>query len=426
MEIDDNFEIDNDLGVGTDITSSILPMGDDEFSALMKGGTPPKPAAPKKDSTPQGKQGSKTPAAAAPTQTPDDDDSTDIDAVDIDDLYKPKKGAKGTKPAAKTAVTGEEGTDDTDTEDTDTTDTTDEGEEMDEESAKAVLSSTYRHLVDNGLWQEVEGDEFDPENITPDQWAEIAVEQATAQAHAAFDELMNRTGKYRAILDHALKNGDPDKIIDLFKEEQVTKAADITTEAGQETMVRRYYKNLLEWDDSDIESTINKLKADKELEKYAKIAQNKYQAHIDKSITAEETQRKQNEKKVEARKQQYAQTMSSAIAQLNLPADSKRFLQKSLLQPTPTKIGTETKSLTPYQAQMMKIQSSPADMLDLLQFVMDKKGYISRVKTQKQNVKNQNSFRIKLNGSSTSGKSGGVNPATRKQSREEETENIFL
>jgi hypothetical protein len=427
-----------DLSNGADdvleLDSQITSLSDEDFDKLMSGEDITEPPAPTKTpAAPSTKEVSPSKGAvkgSAPAKT-DKAAETSSEMEEIDDTTKffaqdptpKKKPGKAAPPpdddeeekADKLPWPNEEEEEEEEDKDKD------KEEELDEETARVMLTNTYNHLVKTGIWKEVEGEGFDPENISAEVYGQIAAQQASEAAHEAFDELMDRTGKYRVILDHSLRNGNPDEIINLFKEEHQINALDPAVPIDQKEMIRKYYKDILEWENDDIETFINKAEADKELEKYSGIARKKYQKHIDTAINTKNTELKAREEKASQDKQLFVDTMSGAIDDLKLPREKADMLKRSLFVPA-FKVSPQ-KTITAFQAQMLNIQQNPEEYLDLIRFVMDKKAYLERASVKKQNTQAQEQFKIKLNGRS---KIKSENPIQRQNNSKEQEDLQFF
>jgi hypothetical protein len=432
MTGDDNMDLSNGADDVLELDTQITALGDEEFNRLMNGEDitePPKPAV----KPPPVKQAPKTKTPPAKVSKTADAPAASEEMDTIDDTEKffgqqpaKKKTEKTEKHKGKEDEEGEEEElpwPNKETEDDDRDDNEDTGDEPDEETTKLMLSSTYQHLVKTGVWKEVEGEGFDPNQMTSEVYAQIAAQQATEAAHEAFGELMDRTGKYRTILDHALRKGNPDEIIDLFKEEHKMNALDPKLPTDQKEMIRRYHTDIMEWDTADVDNFINKAEADNELEKYERIARKGYQRHIDSTIATKNAELKRKEDKATADREAFESTMSNVIDQLKLPGDRADMFKRALFEPA-FKIAPD-RTITAFQAKMMQVQNNPQEYFDLVHFIMDKKEYLHRATAKKENTQVQQQFKIKLNG-------GGITPVksesniTRQRNSKEQEELQFF
>ena len=107
-------------------------------------------------------------------------------------------------------------------------DTTDEDEEDDDEEddtkkdkseTSSVLKQTVEFLISSGQWQDFDGRE-DLE-YDDDTFGKLALAQNNAKVTKMFEELVDSTGDYgKAIIGHIKSGGNPDEIIDIFKEQK--------------------------------------------------------------------------------------------------------------------------------------------------------------------------------------------------------------
>jgi len=392
------------------IESEIIPMSDEDFTSLMTGkapvtkATPKADPAPKPDPKPAGKPAPAGKAATMPTAEEvlkdEDPGDTDIEEVsDIKDLFAGPDQKPGKQAASEKSQPAGDGNIDL-----------------------AALRATADYLMEKGYWKEIEN--WENVDLTTEVYAQIAEQQAIEQAEDILSELMDRTGKYRKILEHAMSgHGSPDAILDLFQQERRLNATDPKNITDSETLIRNYYSTVVGWEDNDVESFIDKARTEKTLEKHSEFAKKKYQEFIDKQIQQQDSTRLKAEKQAKAQREQYEVGVKNAIAKFKFPAEFSSVMEQFAFKPA-IKVPDTNKVLTGYQARMLQIQSNPEEYVDLLHYLLDKEGYIKSRSTVKQNKQNEKTFESILAGGRTGQPKTGSGIIQRSTNSEEYSEKL--
>ncbi len=94
-----------------------------------------------------------------------------------------------------------------------------EPSQEDVDQSKVILKNTVNFLIEKGIWQDFDG--RDDLELDEETYAELAVKQDEARLTDKFNELVDSTGDYgEAIISHIKNGGNPDEIIDIFKEQK--------------------------------------------------------------------------------------------------------------------------------------------------------------------------------------------------------------
>lgn len=261
-------------------------------------------------------------------------------------------------------------------------------EPIDEEGVqqiKSVLKNTVNYLVDKGLWKDFDGRE--ELELDEELYAELSAKQEEAKVAELFDELVNSTGLYgKSIINHIKRGGNPDEIIDIFKEQKSVQNFDIQDIDGQTSLVEKYYKEVVGWNKSKIDKYINNLRSEEDgLEEEAKDVQSKFDK-IYESQLAELEEKEESERLArEENQKRYKEELSSTIDTSDKYTDHEKKLIKNSLLKFDKKLQDGT-PINSFYLRFAEIQKDPAQYADLVHFVMDREGY-DRKKEVKTNSK---------------------------------------
>ena len=248
------------------------------------------------------------------------------------------------------------------------------------EAVNDILKNTVNYLVEKGLWLDWEG----REDLEIDQktYAEIAAKQDEARVGKLFDELIDSTGPYgKAIIGFVKQGGDPDAVIDIFKEQKQIENFDTSSEEGSKALINKYYKEILNWKPERIERHISTLIANDELETEISDVKESYDKYHQKELQQIAQQQQEETLKQKERESKFKENITSAIQELkDLPEKDKKLIEKSILNYN-NKLSDGTQ-VSDFYVRFAQVQSNPKEYIDLVRFVMDKENYIKSLKTE--------------------------------------------
>lgn len=245
-----------------------------------------------------------------------------------------------------------------------------------------VLKSTVNYLVEKGLWSDFEGrEELD---IDEDLYAQISIKQNEVKLQDMFDELVDTTGPYgKAIIAHIKQGGNPDEVIDLFKEQKALDNIDITTDDGKSAMVKKYYSEVVGWNQTKIDKYVNGLITSDELESEAKEVKEKFDSlYIEQREQLLKEQVEQNKTK-QKQQQEYVSSLSKTIDTYEGFTDKEKKLVKDSVLKFDKKLQDGT-PVNDFYLKFYQIQNDPKAYIKLIHFVMDTEGYDNKVNTKQE------------------------------------------
>ena len=282
-------------------------------------------------------------------------------------------------------------------------------DKVDPTKVNEVLKSTTEYLIEKGIWSDFEGRE--ETEVTEELYAQIAEAQASNKVQELFEELVDSTGDYgKAIITHIKNGGNPDEIIDIFKEQKAIEAVDITQGMNAENLIEKYYKEEVGWSDVKIKKWIDGLKAEESgLEDEANDIKSKYQESYKKQL--EQVQKQQQLERAEAqrRHQEYMDSLSSEIESFEGFTTEDKKLVKEAVFKTKKVNGIQ---VSPFVEKISEIQKNPKEFIEFVHFVMNKEGYKSKIGSVKQKEVTEKTWNfvkgnsaVKNSGSSSSSQS---------------------
>lgn len=301
------------------------------------------------------------------------DNSSDIDEFDdsmfddelIENLTDEQKAAKAEENAKKLEAEVK----DADKE-------KEEDKNLDNPEVQSILKNTVDFLIDKGLWSDFEGREN--LEITQEVYADLAQRQSQHAAFEIVNELIDSTGGYgKAIINHIKAGGNPDEIIDLFKEQKSIEQIDSSTEAGKKLKIEKYYTDILGWKPEKVNKVIKRLVEDNEVDtEYADVDE-LYNKHYEEKLadTQEETEKI---KTAQANKQ--AAFVSSIQTALNddtdLSPQDKKLIASSILD-FKHKLENGQK-VNDFYIKFAEMQADPKKYIKLVRYVMDNENVVKQ------------------------------------------------
>lgn len=360
-----------------------------------------------------------------PKQAPQDEEDEEVEEDEV-----PKKKAVPKQPKVKqqpTAAIEEFDSDDLD--DFDEEESEEEIEEEEEEVEETpkkkktpeqrqqenaekkegvfgVLKNTMDYLIEQGAWEDFDGrDELE---LNEETYAQLVMEQDRRRVQGMFNEMVDSTGPFgKAIIDFVKNGGNPDEIIDLFKEQKQIDSINIEDISGQKEMIKHYYTEVMGWKPEKTEKFISNLVLSNELEAEAEEAKESMTLYYQK-----EAQRLNQDREAAAARQKEAEeafetNIRSAIkARKDLTPTEKKLVEDQLLrydQRLPN-----GKMVNKFYVNFAKMQTNPEDYIELVMFVNDKQKFVQKVASKEKTEATANAFKfIKGNGAVSAKKGSG-------------------
>jgi hypothetical protein len=265
-----------------------------------------------------------------------------------------------------------------------------DGEKPEQAEINAVLKNTMDYLIESGQWADFDGRE-DLE-MTEEIYAELALKQSQQSAYEIVNELIDSTGAYgKAIIGHIKNGGNPDDVIDIFKEEQELKQIDTSTEAGKQVKIEKYYKDILGWKAEKVSKHIKRLIEDNEIDAEHAEVDELYTKHHQQQLAKIDEQAKVAKQEEVRRKEVFAGNIKKAIeANKDLTPKERQVIESSILD-FKHKLDNGQK-VNDFYLKFAEMQADPASYVELVQFVMDKDNYKKKIKTVEQSAANRNAF----------------------------------
>jgi hypothetical protein len=277
--------------------------------------------------------------------------------------------------AGKTTKEDKTSTDKISTEKTETS----EPKEITEEGTqiKNILSNTTKYLIEKGIWQDFEGS--DTLDIDEDTYAELAAKQTEEKVNSLFSELIDSTGDYgRAIISHIKEGGNPDEIIDLFKEQKYTESIDTSTPEGQVNIIGKYYNEVLGWKPERIQKHLQRIIADDDVEAESSEIEDKYKEHYQEQLAQIEGERMMHKERNLERQKEFVTGIKSSLAETEYTTKERQLIEQALLNVKKTDMGP----ITDFNLKFAELQKDPKKLIDLVYYVMDQDGFKKRVNTK--------------------------------------------
>lgn len=177
--------------------------------------------------------------------------------------------------------------------------------------------------------------------------------------------------------------GDPKDMISLFKEQDTLAKIDISTEDGQERMIRSYYSNILGWDSEKTNKKLERLAASGMLQEEAQDVEEAYNEHFEKK-QEEITQAQQNKIKLQQQKEQQRKMIfEQSLNTSKIPKKLADEFRQTAFGKGVIKGTNEEITILDYKIKQM--QTNPEMFLKLVQFATDPTAYDNLILQTKKN-----------------------------------------
>lgn len=362
-------------------------------------------------------------------QDTSDEDFEDVEDEDVEETPKKQQKKKAVPKAKKQEPVIEDFEDDDFEEIGDEDDfedeENDEEPEEDEKAKKAakkaqkaeqaaeqkdgvfgVLKNTVDYLIQQGAWEDFDG--RDEMELNEETYAQLVLEQDRRRVQGMFEELVDSTGAYgKAIIDYVKNGGNPDEIIDLFKEQKQVDSINIDSLEGQKEILKHYYTDVMGWKGEKADRYINNLVLSNELEDEAKEIKDLFTSHYQKEAQRLNSQREAALARQREAEEAFEGNIRSTVRERkDLSPSEKRMVEDYLLrydQKLPN-----GNLVNKFYVNFAKMQSNPQDYIDLVLFVMDKQKFVQKVATKEKSQAAADAFKfIKGNGAVSSKKGSG-------------------
>lgn len=271
------------------------------------------------------------------------------------------------------------------------------------ESVLSVLKNTVDYLVEQGAWEDFDGrEEMDLDEET---YAKLVVEQDKRRVQGMFDEMVDSTGTFgKAIIDFVKNGGNPDEIIDLFKEQKQVDSINIETLDGQKEIIKHYYTEVMGWKPEKTDKYISNLVLSNELDSEAQEVKEHIGSYYQKEAQRLNSEREEFANRQKEAEQAFESNIKSTIKERkDLTLNERKTVEDYLLrydQKLPN-----GNMVNKFYVNFAKMQANPADYIDLVLFVMDKQKFVQKVATKEKTEAAASAFKfIKGNGAVSSKK----------------------
>lgn len=226
----------------------------------------------------------------------------------------------------------------------------------------------------------------------------MELQQRVYQKEQLREELLESFGPYgKEIADYAAKGGDPDKLIDIFKEQTRVESLSLETEEDQRAVVLKYETEFLNKKPERVKKYIDSLVADKDLESAAKEAKEAMEESLatqTQELQAEQDAIIQNQQRKQKENiQKFQSDVSTLVNNLkDIPADEKKQLLTVL-----TKFDKKLKNGTPVNEFYFKFDQFRKDLpnyIKLVRFVLNPDKFIKNIENGGKNDANEKAFKL--------------------------------
>lgn len=300
----------------------------------------------------------------------------DVPVVDLDNLEEPEEKEEKTEKVEKKEEKVEVVAETKEVKEEKTTKEPEKGDDLDVQARNEFLKNSVSYLVEKGIFKDFEGRE--ELEIDEETFSKLLEKQIESKIEDAYSSKKKSAGEYgEAILEFLESGGEPDKIIDLFKERKQIEEFPISDEDSQSELVTKWYKEVHGWKPEKIKKYLDTLNSEEgALESEAEDIKGKYRENYNRQIEA--LKEEQQQYKIEQlQKQKAFENNITAAIEKNSDFDDKRkrFIKDSIFRFKTLDDGTKVND---FYIKFAEWQNNPEKYVELAEFIMDKEGYLKR------------------------------------------------
>lgn len=283
------------------------------------------------------------------------------------------------------------------------------------EGVFGVLKNTMDYLIEQGAWEDFDGRE--ELELTEETYAQLVMEQDKRRVQGMFNEMVDSTGPFgKAIIDFVKNGGNPDELIDLFKEQKQIDSINIEDINGQKEMIKHYYTEVMGWKPEKTDKFISNLVLSNELEAEAEEAKESMSLYYQKEATRLNQDREAAAAKQKEAEEAFETNIRTAIkGRKDLTPSEKKLVEDQLLrydQRLPN-----GKMVNKFYVNFAKMQTNPEDYIELVMFVNDKQKFVQKVASKEKTEATANAFKFIKGNNAVSAKKGSGYEQMRKNDK---------
>lgn len=272
----------------------------------------------------------------------------------------------------------------------------DEDEDEGDLTVNKFLKARVDFLIKKGEWVDFEGRtdvEWDEDNF-----AEMELKQRAYQKELMAEEILDDFGPTgRQIAEYVVNGGNPDDLIDIFKEQKVVDNLSIESEDQQRDVVYKYATEFQNMRPERAKKYIDSLVADKELAEVAKEAKDNMTEDL--KAQAEELQKsqqraaQQKETRIQENIKKFSTDVNSFLtSNKEIPDDEKQELAKVL-----TRFNKKLQNGTPvndFYFRLAEFRKDLPNYINLVRFVLNPKKFMKSAENKGKTEEAEKAFSL--------------------------------
>lgn len=262
------------------------------------------------------------------------------------------------------------------------------------EDVNAFIKARVEFLIKNGEW--LDFDDRDKVEWDEETFGEYELAQRAAWRERTQEELLESFGPYgKQISEYSQNGGDPDKLLDLFKEQQRIDNWDISTEEGQKQLVYKYETETLKRSAQRVQKNIERLIADKELEEEAKDIKKTLGEQLEEEQenlqTAQKTFIKEQQRLQDEKLVKFSTDVTSTLEKRKDISDTEKTAIKKLLTVFKK---TPNGPVNGFAERFIEFRKNLDNYIDLVRLVNNPKAFKKATGTQAANAVAEKNFSL--------------------------------
>jgi hypothetical protein len=248
-----------------------------------------------------------------------------------------------------------------------------------DDSEELFFKAKVEHLIEKGIFFDFEGrEDFE---YTEENFLKLSELQADWKANEKYNQKVDSLGDYKVIVEYLEEGGNPDDIIEIFKESKELNQINTTNSQGKIEYLKRYYVDELGWTDNLFQKTVKGWESADMLDEQFEETKYLMEGILQKRIEDKKIQQQEYNAQQEQLKRNFQNSIETVLGEEeDLSGQDKKQIREALFNYN-VPLG-DGRIVNRFTAEFMKIQSNPKEYLDLIKHVLFKEK-VEKIKEQK-------------------------------------------
>lgn len=247
------------------------------------------------------------------------------------------------------------------------------------DAVRAVLEAKFDRY-------EVSRDSLDLASMSEEELVDLEEQLDEAILDHKWGRIKQSDKNLDKLLTYIENGGDPTKISGLFHEQKEIEALDVSTASGQEALIKKYYKDVLGWDEEKVKNKLTRLQNLGGLEEEASDVKVEYDKHLE--AKQGEALKKLEQRNIQQQyiKEQREAAFNKALQDNKIPKARQQALRDLAFNQGVIKGTGEKIDLIDHKILQVQADPNPMVYLELVEYLDSPEAFKAKIIKEAANV----------------------------------------